>query len=653
MGALSFLQAGFVAAGVAAAALPILIHLLMRQRARPMPIGSIRFLQSVIREHTRRRRVRQWLLLALRVLALVLLGALFARPYFDRTAEIGRNQEVIVLVDRSASMQAPAQSGGAIFERAIDAAEKEIASAAPNTKVRVALFDSQVDEQPLDAWDKAKAASAAGTNYSSALAWARDKVAASARASRRVVIVTDLQEAGVKSGAVKGFPRDAPVTIHDVGRAMSRNLAIEDIRATFVEIRPKNPVTVAVRVRNTGVLPVKDASLSLRLDGPQFGAIGEDRKLSLAGGETATLDFALDVDTPGLHQGSASLDYDDDLAFDNRRYVAFDVRRPDRVLLVDGEQGASAYSSETYYLDTALRLSSSALEGPPRTHQVERIVWADGDGFPDLTGFRACILANVGRLSSVDVERLKKYVFDGGGALIFSGDQTSRPAVLLALRESKLIPARIPATPLEGTWRITSFDKSHPAMLPFSDPQHGDLRRLTFRRISEVRDLSSPAKVLASAGDKPLVIENSVGKGRILFVATAADRQWSDWPQSRLYVPMVRQMTAYLCGWLDEHERVREVLANRPGDKPGIERKGDITTVRNVDPRESDLKRISEASFRKRLGLPDEESKLSRAAAAIPAPPGAERPDESWRIVAWILLALLAGEMLFSSRVHA
>src|SRR5687768_10578176 len=85
MGGLSFLFAGFLAAGAVAAAAPVLIHMLLRRRARVVEIGSVRFLQAVIRQHTRRRRIRQWLLLSLRVLAVLLLSALFARPFLDRS----------------------------------------------------------------------------------------------------------------------------------------------------------------------------------------------------------------------------------------------------------------------------------------------------------------------------------------------------------------------------------------------------------------------------------------------------------------------------------------------------------------------------------------------------------------------------------------
>ena len=63
---LSLIHAGFLAAGLAVV-IPIVIHLLFRQRSRIESIGSLRFLRQIVKEHQRRRRVRQWLLLALRM----------------------------------------------------------------------------------------------------------------------------------------------------------------------------------------------------------------------------------------------------------------------------------------------------------------------------------------------------------------------------------------------------------------------------------------------------------------------------------------------------------------------------------------------------------------------------------------------------------
>ena len=80
MNGLGLIHPGFLAAGLAVA-VPIVIHLLFRQKARRVDIGSLYFLRVVLRDQAHRRNLKRWLLLALRVAGVLLLAALFARPY--------------------------------------------------------------------------------------------------------------------------------------------------------------------------------------------------------------------------------------------------------------------------------------------------------------------------------------------------------------------------------------------------------------------------------------------------------------------------------------------------------------------------------------------------------------------------------------------
>ena len=75
MGPLSFLNGAFLV-GLAAAALPVLIHLLSRRRARDLPFSHTEFLDEITRRKVRRLKLRQWLLLLLRTLAVACLALL-------------------------------------------------------------------------------------------------------------------------------------------------------------------------------------------------------------------------------------------------------------------------------------------------------------------------------------------------------------------------------------------------------------------------------------------------------------------------------------------------------------------------------------------------------------------------------------------------
>src|SRR5438876_7706747 len=99
---MSFVQIGFLGA-LAALAIPIVIHLVFRQKTRKVELGTLRFLRVVLEHNARRRRVMRWLLLALRLACVALLAVLFARPYWLAYRSAGAKQTVAVLIDCSAT----------------------------------------------------------------------------------------------------------------------------------------------------------------------------------------------------------------------------------------------------------------------------------------------------------------------------------------------------------------------------------------------------------------------------------------------------------------------------------------------------------------------------------------------------------------------
>ncbi len=648
---LNFVQQGFLFAGLAAL-IPIAIHLLLRQRARRVDIGSVRFLQRVVRQHNRMRRLRQWLLLAARIVTALLLAFLFARPFLDRTAFQASQREVIFLLDRSASMRL-APSGEEIYEKAGQALRQELQQVHENTAVRVATFDAEsVDEIDWNGRSDLPEPSYAATDYGRALGWARDALSQSDRPDQEVVVLTDLQRTGVGPTLLESWPKNARLRVRDFGEAMTRNVTIERAEVVSTEIRPKMPPTVRVDVRNTSPVGMGTMDVRINLTGPA-GPVSKTRQITLSGGSRVSVTFTIDDAQPGLYQGYAEIAVKDDLQFDNRRFLALEARRPDRLLIVDGQEGSTVFGNETYFLETALQLGQQVADKAIPTFETERIVWENGEGFPNLDGFRVIALANVSRFSDTDAVRLRDYLRGGGSVILFAGDQFTRRAAR-PLAQADLLPATVEDVGSMRDFRLAGWQNKHPIFSPFDEPQHGDLRRLRFRKIARFVPSANAAVLATDQTKEPLLIEQQIGKGRVLMFASTIDAAWSDWPQGRLYVPLVRQMFAYLT---DQHLRESRILSEPTRTEPaGIISRGNVTIVSNVDPNESELSRITPEQLREAFRLPgtDEQVDLSPADLAALAPPAdSQRPNEIWMIVAWVLLFWLVFETFLAGRVHA
>jgi len=235
-----------------------------------------------------------------------------------------------------------------------------------------------------------------------------------------------------------------------------------------------------------------------------------------------------------------------------------------------------------------------------------------------------------------------------------AGDQ-SKASDFDELTDAGVFPGRVSRTPLAEPQRITAWPADHPALKPFSDPQHGDLRRLEFRRTLPLEQLAESSKPFLSSGPHIIAAERALGRGRCIYIGTSADRDWTNWPQTRLYVPLVRQIMAYLTDQLAERARVTTKLITEPGEAPGITTQGDHVTVHNSDPQESIPDRLTKAQLCEALGI--KESKLAPEEqahrASIALPKDALRSDEIWTGVMWCLLLTLIAESLLASRVHA
>jgi hypothetical protein len=466
------------------------------------------------------------------------------------------------------------------------------------------------------------------------------------------LVLSDLQRRGIQQTTLAAFPPDISVRIEDPAPAVAQNLAIESALPTQVELRPGVPIAVSVRLYNSGAFPVTKVPLTLQLSGPG-GSIETTQAVSMAAGHRQSIELKLQVTQPGIYQGVATVDRDDPLPWDNRRHLAFEVRYPDRLLLVDGDSGRKPWENETYFVETALRLQTPVGEGPARTFEVERLVWDRGSGFPDLAGFRLIVLANLGRFTNRDAERLRTFVQEGGNVLWFLGERTTT-AVLDPLIRSGLLGKTTFSPATDAIARVIDFDRDHPALAPFADPQHGDLRSMNVRRLMPIQSLAPEAEVLLRSRRWPLVVSRQTGKGQLVLVATSADRSWSDWPQNRLFVPLIRQLAAWLTGQLDPRQPVLNEVILDAQHAPGIVLVDDSLIVRNIEPEESDIGRMGAEQFRDAIGLPKETSANAEADEAkqqfIPA--GVARSDEKWPMVVWALLGILGLELLLASRVH-
>ena len=406
---MSFLYPAFLIGGLAIA-VPIVLHLLRRDVAPELPFSAVHLLHKTPIERSKRRRLRDVLLLAARVVALLLLAAAFARPYRDGAAPPARI--AVVAVDRSFSLSVPGS-----FDRARQLARAAVDEAG-SARVAVIAFDERAEVvAPPGSAAEARAAidrltvGFGATRYGPAIARAAELAAGDAG---RVTVITDLQRAGWEGEERPPLASNLELIVRDVG-APSGNVALTLVRS--------QPASVIATVRNEAPTPYR-GTVRLALDGRGVAS----GAVTLAPG--ATSDVVIPYQAPAAGTLVAAIDDPSGMAADNERTVLLGAASRTRVVVVTSgtaDAGAGPAGSAGLYVERALEAASS--EEP-----VLETVFVDG---ARLSRERAALLggaAAVMLLSTRQIDRdtrdaLPGFVRRGGGLIVTAGPDVDATAL--------------------------------------------------------------------------------------------------------------------------------------------------------------------------------------------------------------------------------
>jgi Aerotolerance regulator N-terminal len=653
---MGFVQASMLAA-LAAVALPILAHLLFRRRSRPVDLGTLRFLKVAVRHDTRRRWLKRWLLLALRVGCVVLLVLMFARPFRAQFSGGGNAGLSVVLIDRSASM-ARQQEGVRLIDHAVRELPQVVAQIPARSRVEVAWFD--VKAEPIGSSEdgrvslaglEAPAALTGGTDFAAALTWAAARCdAARGGGPLSVHVITDLQRTGFGSLEGFAFPKDVPVHVWDVGTAATGNIAVTEVRPISLMVRADQPATVQATILNAQTEPLDQRPLRLRLANKDK-VIEIPVVASAAPGASTTVSFETPSLGSGLWQGTVSIDSNDALPIDNARHVALYSAAKPRVLLLDGASREVAALGEAYFLEAALRLAPPGETVPDAPFRVVVFPYGPEARLPDLGQVDVLVVANVAGFPGADAAKVRSFLDRGGSAVVFGGSNLG-PASSASYAAAGLSVGEVTGTHAarDVPFRIAEFAEEHPVLAPFADPQHGDLHRLTFSGCTKIAPANGVAVLAHFRDGTPFLYERQTGQSRVLWCAASVGGEHGEWSRSRLFLPLVHQLVRGAAGVAGAGP-VREAPA--AGESPGVRQVGDVWEIRNLEPQESELESCSAEEFAKRLGVNLAANGSGLVSVASETKGDELRTGELWP---WLWLALVVcwlAEGLLANRTVA
>ncbi len=594
--------------GAVLAGVPILLHMIMRQKPRHLEFPALRFIRQRKESNRRRMRLRHLLLLALRVAAICLVAAAFARPSIKSTGGIA-NQEMPVAAamvfetsprmlyrheNRTRLQQAqdiaqgllpqlPAESEVAVFESTAGAAVFQVDLSA--AKQRVERLDISWVGRPLG----------------SAIVDALGLLERSALERKEIYIFTDMarQEWNVEtSGELSRLLErldDVGIYLVDVSLDRPQNYALDELRLSSEILSKRSTLRIESHVDRRGEAGTRNVELFLGRVGSEPSKRGQ-KDVEIAEDGSQPVEFRLGGLDEGIHQGFIRMVGQDGLAFDDVRYFTVDVRPPWRVLI------AAAPPVEQSALLLTQALAPEGFRSIGQSRFVCDVVDWDTLASVTLENYAAVCLLDPPPLQNSMWAQLEAYASSGNGVAVILGaaaqpiDRFNTPAALSLLPAPLLRQGRWP----EGDLFLAPNNYQHPVLAKLQGMQDSvPWEAYPVYRTWQLGNLQDGAsQVIALNKNGGVLFERPIGRGRAMTLTTSLSYEpgatnWNEllgfeaWP----FFVVTNEMMLYLVGSADS--RLNYLL----GQTATIRNEGDqpVSTFVLTNPEGERFRRTSDS----------------------------------------------------------
>lgn len=527
--------------GLAAAAIPILLHLLHLRKLRTIEFSTLRFLQQLQRTQVRRLKLQQWLLLLLRTAVVVFAVLAFARPVIPTPSLVLGSQvrsSIVIILDNSPSMDVRDERGNR-FRWAIRQAEQILNALKSGDEVAL-VTPSAILQSKSVALTTAIGATRDELNtltlaYAPVpldvlLETAAEVLSHAQNAHRELYVISDFQNNMFRwqDSSSLVLPAERIVVVPTVAAPQldQLDLGIDSVGVVTRIVEPGKSVEVAVRIRNNSTRDARSSVVRMQFNGKHVA----QRSFDVPAGQVRMVNLIAPAPVSGFVTGTIELE-PDACDSDNRRFFALIIPPMPRVLVV-------GLPRQTQFLEAAL-----SVLGEQHSPIVDRID-------PEQLGTAALdeweVVIIVGHHGRRGVERLRSYLSSGrGNALVFA-DAALSPAEQSDIAQTLGIGGLMHLPQHQGrTYGLGTVDEKHPLFA-------GVFRR----EQSSAAHLESPAieEALISTAGVPLIMleqgafisEHVIGEGRLLYCAVPPTMAWSALPTTSFFPVLVSRAVLYL-----------------------------------------------------------------------------------------------------------
>jgi len=546
----------FFLIGSAVLAVPVLIHLVRRERSEIVPFSTLMFLLKIPKRMVRQQMLKNLLLMILRLALIALLVGVFARPYLMQSAApdgatSGSGRGVVMMLDNSSSMRY-----GQNFEKMKSEALSRINALGGSDRMAIVGFNDSatVLVQPTPDKGKLRAAvdalepSFAGTRYFEAFALADRLLGEFGRQEQNLVMISDFQRTGWnRSSRESLIGHNVKADMVFVGVDDSANVGIDNVSVDATSFVRTYSGRIVARIHN--YRRDKDVTVPVAL----FLNDKEEARKSVlvpasgtALAEFGGFDLAL-----GFAKGKIKIMADDPLPQDNEFLFGIQRREKLNVLILDSGRPRQSFHLKAAFtaapdLPFNVKVGNASAVTPEELAAQDIVIFNDVQRLSDPVRDRAVETRRSGRQGQL-------VILGNNSDLRWWESMNGFPAkpgrsVDVAKERGKTVVY------------LTSYDRNHGIFKRFQGSSRLGLNTAQFFHYIELEPKAGAAAIAKFDNGGAALVESPADDRGMLVFASSLDMTWNDLPLKPSFVPFLHESVRYLTrynaakGWysLDE-----------------------------------------------------------------------------------------------------
>jgi len=529
--------------GLFAASIPVIIHLFNLRKLKKIEFSTLAFLKELQKNKIRKIKLKQWILLALRVLIILFIVMAFARPTL-KSFQVGGTTSAakttaIFILDDTFSMSVVDQKGS-YFNQGKEIINKVVSQLQEGDEVGLILVSNPKKENKLTSnlSEFLKTTDQLDLNYTSgdinsALVKSAQLISESKNFNKEIYVLSDFQKDKITN---KNLTNDLSELLNESVKLYSFdlsdkdvfNLSVDDLKSNNQIFEKDKSVSFSITVTNNSRQDVNSAVVSLFLDNERAA----QKSFDVNAGRSINVEIEAVPKSTGFIDVTAEIETDE-IEQDNKRFASLFI--PEKISV-----GLFAENNnDLSFVDLALQTTGETKYVIERKN-INQL------SSQQLNRFQTIILS-ANSLSS-GIEQIKNYIQNGGGLILFPSsvpDQIKLNQLYsqLGLGVNSSFVGKVNSNDLKIKFDKTDFN--HPIFQNVF--QNDEKKKYESPELNAYYKNSSAGNQIISLVDgSSFLSEIRFGKGKILVFNCAPVLTWSDFPIKSIFAPLMNKSVAYL-----------------------------------------------------------------------------------------------------------